>query len=204
MVHYLKRYAFIALLLITYSKICLSQAEQSTINYTELIYFEADPFAFLNNGYSFHLGYENWGMRFDLTKVKVDFPEKFEEGFYNTKKFDLISNINGIKLDYIGNRENWSKNAFLGVDINHQKLSFKHRQTLESKNLNSFNLGLRAGYKIPIYKGFYATPWAAVWKNLKSTQLFEVEGDLVSTNKWDWIVTIHFGYSIKLGEVKNK
>ena len=164
-----------------------------------LIYIEADPFAYINKGYSIHLGYENWGMRFDLTKVKVDFPERFEEAFYNTKEFDLVTNISGIKIDYIGNRSNWTKNAFIGVDINYQKQSFTHRKTFQSKNLNTINLGLRAGYKIPIlFKGFYITPWAALWKNTASNQSFIVNGDSISTLEWDWIATIHFGYAIKI------
>lgn len=174
-----------------------SQSHNPEVNYEELIYVEVDPFAFINKGYSFHLGYENWGFRFDLTKVKVDFPVSFEEAFYKSKKFDLVSNISGIKIDYIGNRSNWTKNAFVGLDINYQKLSFEHRNTLQRKNLNTFNIGLRTGYKIPIFKGFYITPWAAVWKNVASIQEFTVADDHIQTNEWDWIVTLHFGYAYR-------
>ena len=190
--------SLIGFLLVCFSHNGFSQKNDSDKNNQELFYIEADPFAYINKGYSVHLGYENWGMRFDLTKVKVDFPESFEEAFYDTKAFDLQTNIVGIKVDYIGNRSNWTKNGFIGIDINHQKQSFKHRKTLQSENLKTFNLGLRVGYKIPIFKGFYVTPWAAVWKNIASNQSFNVGGDSISTLKWDWITTIHFGYAIKI------
>jgi len=119
-----KRITVAGFFLICITPSIYSQSQATKKNYEELIYIEADPFAYINKGYSIHLGYENWGMRFDLTKVEVDFPESFEEGFYGTKAFDLVTNISGIKVDYIGNRTNWTKNAFIGIDINHQKQSF--------------------------------------------------------------------------------
>jgi len=163
-----------------------------------LIYFEADPFAYINKGYSLHLGYENWGFRFDLTKVKVDFPESFEKAFYDTKAFDLVTNINGIKIDYIGKRTNWTKGAFAGLDVNAQRLSLKHRQTNNQTTLNVFNIGVRAGYKFTIYKGLYVTPWAAIWRNVTSEQSYKIGNDIIKTNEWDWITTIHIGYALKL------
>ena len=72
------------------------QSENTDRNYNQLIYFEADPLAYINKGYSLHLGYENRGYRFDLTRVKVDFPLAFEEGFYGTGAFDLVTNIYGV------------------------------------------------------------------------------------------------------------
>ena len=167
-------------------------------SFNELIYFEADPFAYINKGYSLHLGYENWGWRFDLTKVKVDFPLAFEEGFYNTKAFDLITHITGFKIDYIGNRENWTRGAFVGLDVNKQKLGMTHRDTEMQKDLYAFNVGLRAGYKFNIYKGFYVTPWAAVWKNVNELESFSVGEDTITSNGWDWITTLHIGYAVRL------
>lgn len=177
-----------------------ANAQDITTDETEngLIYLEADPFAYINKGYSLHLGYENWGFRFDLTKVKVDFPESFEEAFYDTKAFDLVTNINGIKIDYIGKRTNWTKGAFVGLDVNTQELNFTHRESNSQTSLNIFNIGVRAGYKFNIYKGLYITPWAALWRNVTPEQSYKVGNDIIKTNKWDWIATIHIGYSIKL------
>lgn len=193
-----RKVTMVGVLLLGLTSGAYSQTTEKEINYEELIYIEADPFAYLNKGYSIHLGYENWGWRFDLTKVKVDFPESFEEAFYGTKAFDLVTNIRGIKIDYIGNRSNWTKGGFIGLDVNRQNLSFEHRSSGRTKDLNTFNLGLRAGYKIPIFKGFYITPWAAIWRNVASMQEFTVGTDQISTNEWDWILTLHFGYAIKL------
>lgn len=167
-------------------------------SFNELVYFEVDPFAYINKGYSLHLGYENWGWRFDLTKVKVDFPIAFEEAFYNTEAFDLVSNIVGFKIDYIGHRENWTRGAFVGLDVNRQKLGMTHRSTEMSKDLNTFNIGIRVGYKINIYKGFYVTPWAALWKNVMAEESFTVGEDTISSNEWDWITTLHIGYCVRL------
>jgi len=89
-------YLSIALIATASAQVNLNQEDNK--NFDELIYIEVDPFAYINKGYSIHLGYENWGFRFDLTKVKVDFPEAFEDAFYSTKAFDLVSNINGIKI----------------------------------------------------------------------------------------------------------
>lgn len=175
-----------------------SVAQEKKTNSKGTIYLEADPFAYINKGYSIHPGYENWGFRFDLTFVKVDFPKSFEENFYGTTKFDLVTNINGIKIDYIGNRTNWSKGFFVGLDINHQKLNFTHRETSQNKNLYAFNVGFRGGYKIKIYKGFYITPWVAYWFNVNKPQTYQVNNDEVLTNKTDWILTLHLGYSINL------
>lgn len=185
------------LMIIASATTLFSQSQTQEIQYDEILYVELDPLAFIHDGYSFHLGYENWGYRFDLTKVKVDFPESFEEAFYKTKAFDLVTHISGVKMDYIGNRSNWTKNAFIGLDINHQKLSFEHRATGSIKDLNTFNIGLRTGYKLPIFKGLYITPWAALWRNVATKQEYIVETDKVTTNDWDWIVTLHFGYAYK-------
>jgi hypothetical protein len=193
-----KKLMIAGILMLGFTSSGFSQNQKTEKDFTEIIYFEADPFAYINKGYSLHLGYENWGWRFDLTKVKVDFPLKFEEAFYHTKEFDLVTNINGFKVDYIGNRTNWTKGAFVGLDVNHQKLSFEHRNTKQSKDLSAFNIGIRAGYKIPIFKGFYVTPWAAIWKNVSAGKEFSVGSDKIVSNEWDWITTLHFGYVIKL------
>lgn len=174
-----------------------AQKQDNNETPVQLIYVEADPLAYINKGYSIHLGYENWGMRFDLTKVKVDFPDSFEDAFYGTKAFDLVTEITGFKVDYIGNRTNWTRGAFVGIDVNAQKLNFTHRTTLESKDLSAFNLGIRTGYKFDLYRGFYVTPWAAIWRNIASEESFESGYDQVTTNKWDWITTLHFGYAVK-------
>ncbi len=187
----------IAILLLT-TLTSVAQEQNQKKKTKGLIYLEADPFAYINKGYSIHPGYENWGFRFDLTFVKVDFPKSFEENFYGTTKFDLVTHINGIKIDYIGKRENWTKGFFVGIDMNYQTLNFKHRETNQNKNLYAFNIGLRTGYKIKIYKGFYITPWGAVWKNVNGIQTYKIQNDEVSTNQWDWLVTLHFGYSINL------
>jgi len=175
-----------------------SQETEISIKSNGLIYFEADPFAYINKGYSLHLGYENWGYRLDLTKVKVDFPEAFEEAFYGSSAFDLVTYINGFKLDYIGKRSNWTKGAFFGLDVNHQKLSFTHRESNVKQDLSAFNIGLRLGYKINLYKGLYVTPWMAVWRNASDVQSFSVGDDIIKTNQVDWITTLHFGYSVPL------
>ncbi len=186
----------VALLLTTLTSVAQELTQKKKTK--GLIYLEADPFAYINKGYSIHPGYENWGFRFDLTFVKVDFPKSFEEKFYGTTKFDLVTHINGIKIDYIGNRENWTKGFFVGLDMNYQTLNFKHRETNQNKNLYAFNIGVRTGYKLKIYKGFYITPWGAIWKNINDIQTYKIQNDEVSTNHWDWIVTLHFGYSINL------
>jgi len=98
---------------------------------TKLIYFETDPIAYFMKGYSLHFGYQNWGWRLDLTSVYVDYPKLFEEGF-GSDKFDLKVNLNGIKIDYVGNRTNWTKELFVGVDIHHQKLNVKYKNTGQS------------------------------------------------------------------------
>jgi len=174
-----------------------AQDSQNNISFTEQVYIEADPLAYINKGYSVHLGYENWGWRFDLTKVKVDFPERFENAFYNTSAFDLVTFINGFKIDYIGNRTNWTKGAFIGLDINSQKLNFKHRETGIDKDLFALNIGLRAGYKFNIFRGFYITTWGAIWKNVLTSRTFEVQSDQITTNGFDWITTLHLGYAFK-------
>ena len=187
-----------AVLLLIMSLTSVAQEQGQKEKTKGLIYLEADPFAYINKGYSIHPGYENWGFRFDLTFVKVDFPESFEDKFYGTTKFDLITHINGVKIDYIGKRENWTRGFFVGLDINYQTLNFRHRETNQDKNLYAFNIGLRTGYKIRIFKGLYVTPWGAIWRNINDIQTYQVNNDIVSTNQWDWILTLHLGYSINL------
>lgn len=190
-----KKMVVAGLFLVGLTTIGFSQTQETKKSPDQLIYIEVDPLAYINKGYSLHLGYENWGLRFDLTKVKVDFPESFEDAFYKTKAFDLVTKISGVKVDYVGNE---SKGIFVGVDINYQALNFTHRETLLNKNMNAFNVGLRAGYKVNIFKGFYITPWAAVWKNVANNESFTTEADSISTLDWDWITTIHLGYAIKI------
>ncbi len=161
-----------------------------------LIYLEVDPLAYIFNGYSIHPGFETNGFRFDITLVKVNYPDNFTERFYGTSAFDLTTHIRGLKVDYTGQREDWMRGAFIGIDINQQTLNFQHNQSKNEKKLRTLNAGLRGGYKIGIYRGFYATPWAALWRNLLREQRFESGSDSVSTNRWEWLITVHLGYAI--------
>ncbi len=160
-----------------------------------LTYLEADPLAFINRGYSVHPGYENWGLRLDLTIVQVDFPQSYEERFYNTTRFDLVTDIQGFKIDYVGET---SDGPFVGLDAHHQALHFRHRKTHESEDLHALFIGPRAGWKFVLWEGLYVTPWAAAWRNILAEQSFSVGSDRVTTNPWDLLITLHIGYHFPL------
>ncbi|MCI4647135.1 hypothetical protein [Phaeodactylibacter sp.] len=168
--------------------------------YKGLLYFEADPLAYINQGYSIHLGYENWKWRtrFDLTTVRVDYPETFEDFLYGTTAFDLVIRIDGIKVDYLLNKKDLNKGAFVGVDINSTRLLLTHRETGGEEVINEVNIGIRGGYKLNIWKGFYITPWAALWLDAANEQEFVVGNDKISNPGWSWLVTAHLGYAYPL------
>ncbi len=166
----------------------------------QLVYLEADPLAYINRGFSIHPGYENWGLRFDLTIVRVDFPEAYETRFFNPA-FDLITGIQGVKVDWVGER---SRGLFAGLDLHHQGLHVTHRDGGDEDTLHALFAGPRIGYKLPIYKGLYVSPWAAVWRNLLPTQSFSAGGDTFTTNPWDVLITLHLGYALPVRQAAGR
>lgn len=164
-----------------------------------LIYLEADPLAYFNKGFSIHPGYENWGFRFDITLVHVDFPKSFETKMYGTDQFDLVTDIQGFKLDYIGDN---TEGGFIGVDINRQRLDFTHEETKLSKRLYATYLGVRTGWKFILIDSLYVTPWLAIWKNISAKKSFAVQDSVVTVNPWDFLVTLHIGYHFDLTNIR--
>ncbi len=158
-----------------------------------LVYLEADPLAYINRGWSVHPGIEHKGLRFDLTLVQVDFPERYEQALYDTDAFDLVTDIQGLKVDWIGAD---TDGPFVGVDVHHQALHFTHRDTRQAETLHALYAGVRAGWKFTLWRGLYVTPWVAGWRNVLPQQRLTVDGDTVDTNPWDALVTLHVGYHL--------
>lgn len=59
-----KKRMLVGILMLGFTSVGFSQNQKVEKEFTEIIYFEADPFAYINKGHSLHLGYENCGWRF--------------------------------------------------------------------------------------------------------------------------------------------
>lgn len=153
---------------------------------------EADPIAFILNGYSFHAGYTMGHLRFDAGIFGIKQP-----GFaLENKLFSVFSSGGGVKVDYLL-RPN--RGLFVGLQSDYvtDKIGLKSGEATES--VSGVTLGLRTGYRFMFgkkenqFKGFYLVPWVGLIRSLNPSVVTQ-SGNTYSQSQWSVFPTIHLGY----------
>ncbi|MCF0050511.1 hypothetical protein LXM25_10605 [Dyadobacter sp. LJ53] len=163
--------------------------KQPTANRFEI---EADPIAYILNGYSFHAGYTLAHLRFDVGVFGIKQP-KFALA---NEQFSVRSSGFGVKADYLFRA---NKGFFLGLqsDYGMDRIGLK---TSDARIVSkSIILGARTGYRFMFgekedqYKGLYLVPWVALMHTLDPTIVMQ-NNQSYEQKKWSVFPTIHLGY----------
>lgn len=163
--------------------------KQPTANRFEI---EADPIAYILNGYSFHVGYTLGHVRFDAGVFGIKQPKFAMEN----NRFSVRSSGFGIKADYLFRA---SKGFFLGLqsDYGTDKIGLKGSPIKQESE--SLMLGVRTGYRFMFgkkenrYKGLYLVPWVALINTLDPAVVTQND-QRYEQKKWSVFPTVHLGY----------
>ncbi len=153
---------------------------------------EADPIAFILNGYSFHVGYTKGHLRFDAGVFGIKQPDFA----LDNKLFSVFSSGGGLKVDYLL-RPN--RGLFFGLQSDYatDKIGLKSEETTQS--VSGVTLGLRTGYRFMLgkqerqFKGLYLVPWVGLIHSLNPSVVTK-GGHTYSQASWSIFPTIHLGY----------
>jgi hypothetical protein len=153
---------------------------------------EADPVAFIFNGYSFHLGYTKGHFRFDAGIFGIKQP-----GFaLENKSFSVFSSGGGVKVDYLFRR---NRGFFVGLQSDYATDKIGLKSGGDKQSVGGVTLGLRTGYRFMLgkeehqFKGFYLVPWVGLINSLNPSVVTR-NGQAYTQAKWSVFPTIHLGY----------
>lgn len=125
------------------------------------IELEADPLAYLLQGYSFHAGVTYNKFRSSVGVFGIEQPEFFLEN----DAFSVYSSGFDAKTDYLFTG---IKGFHAGLQLTYGRDKLTLKDTGDSEELWGLNIGLRTGYRLMLgrvenqYKGLYVNPWIAL------------------------------------------
>ena len=153
---------------------------------------EADPIAFIFNGYSFHLGYTMGHLRFDAGVFGIKQPSFALEN----KLFSVFSSGGGVKVDYLPRR---NRGLFIGLQSDYATDKIGLKSDGDTQSVSGVTLGLRTGYRLMFgkaehqFKGFYLVPWVGLIHSLNPSVITK-NGNDYTQSQWSLFPTIHLGY----------
>jgi hypothetical protein len=153
---------------------------------------EADPIAFILNGYSFHVGYTMGHIRLDAGVFGIRQPDFALQN----KLFSVFSSGAGIKADYLLRK---NRGLFFGLqsDYGTDKIGLKSHEN--TRSVSGATVGLRTGYRFMFgkkanqYKGLYLVPWIALI-NSPNPHVIRDNGHEYAQPRWSVFPTVHLGY----------
>jgi hypothetical protein len=148
---------------------------------------ETDPLAFALKGYSLHVAREAGPYRVSVGVFAADVPEwaHGNEGFE--------SSVRGVGLKLHRYLSPSRSGAFVGAELNSVRTRIERTDLSLAVYRDSVSIGVEAGYRYDLGRGFYATPWVAVSYDLDATDV--PVGDRVF--RWraaGGFAAIHLGY----------
>jgi hypothetical protein len=159
---------------------------------------ELDPFAYLFEGYSLHVGLRTSQVRVDLGAFAAKYPAMLSAN----PDLEGRGRGAGLKVDWrpfqrpeISSR--WltelGRGAFVGASTSYAWLDVRDPVTTISASQFHIHTALRAGWDVPIAAGFYVVPWASV------AYVFGAEPIALGNQTWDThqislFATVHAGW----------
>jgi hypothetical protein len=150
---------------------------------------EVDPLAYAAGGHSVHVGLGRGRVRFDLGAFAADIPE----WLHGNDGFDARFDGFGAKLD-VFLRESWS-GPFAGVEAGLLGTTLRSPDGGHDFD-RRLQVGGRAGWRIPLPAGFYATPWIGVGYAIGAGDR-RVGAYVYEESPWVIFPTLHVGYRIR-------
>ena len=122
---------------------------------------EADPLAYVLNGYSVHVGITYGKFRSSIGTFGIKQPS-FQ---LDNEAFSVYSSGFDLKTDYLFGK---TKGFHAGLQLTYGKDKIGLKGSADKENLWGLNIGARGGYRFMFgkaenkYRGFYINPWAAL------------------------------------------
>lgn len=148
---------------------------------------EADPIAYVLDGYSGHLAYVFNPVRVSVGVFGVDVPEFF----HGNEGWALSSRGATMKVDYlIPNLGGF----FVGLDTGYQRATLTLESTSASEDQDVFGVGARTGYRVTFPgTGFYLVPWVSV-SYLFNPDDVVLDGETFEQGSVQVFPTVHLGW----------
>lgn len=182
-----------------YSCICLtglavliapaSHAQEITRPHLEL---EADPLAYILNGYSLHLALSYPKMRYSIGIVGIKQPDFF----LDNKAFTVYTSEFDFKTDYLFGVV---RGFFAGIQLTYGRDRIGLTNEKYRENLWGMTVGIRGGYRFMFghadkqYKGFYITPWIA-WLYTPDAKTVQRGSENYRQPRWFPFPAVHLGW----------
>jgi len=150
---------------------------------------EADPFAYMVNGYSGHIARQIFDGR---ARVQIGlFAEDVPSAFHGEDNFYFRAQGVTLKADYFfsGITQGW----FVGLDGDYSKTRYRLKETHESTTRNRSGFGPRAGYRFEMGDNVYVTPWISI-RYIFNTENVVVSGNEFSEDDIAIFPTVHLGW----------
>lgn len=150
---------------------------------------EADPLAYIVNGFSAHVA-RNLGesrMRLQLGVFGADVPD----WLHGEDDFDLRVRGVTMKVDYFLAER--SRGLFIGMDADYSRLRYRLQETRVATQRNLLGVGPRAGYRLEIGQNLYATAWVSV-RYLFNADDVTVSDKRFSQDRYAIFPAVHVGW----------
>ena len=148
---------------------------------------EADPIAYVLNGYSGHLAYVFDPARVSIGVFGVDVPQFF----HGNEGWELRSRGVTVKVDYLIPTLN---GLFIGLDMGYQRSEFtlESAEGIEKRDL--FGAGIRTGYRYFFGNtGFYVVPWISVSYQFNAEDIV-INSETFEQGQVQVFPTLHLGW----------
>ena len=148
---------------------------------------EADPIAYVLNGYSGHLAYVFDPARVSVGVFGVDVPQFF----HGNEGWDLRSRGATVKVDYLISK---LKGLFVGIDTGYQRSEYTLESAEETEDQDLFGAGVRTGYRYFFRDtGFYVVPWVSVSYQFNAEDIV-INGERFEQGQVQVFPTLHLGW----------
>lgn len=147
---------------------------------------EADPTAYVLDGYSLHVGLGYRHVRVDLGAYAMAIPKLV----HGSDDFDVSFHGYGAKLQYFPFDE--QSGGFVGVDGGVTRVLLQRNGTDLAALDRRYGVGAHAGWRFDLGAGFYATPWVGVSYSF-GTENVTLAGKTFEANPVTVFPAVHFG-----------
>ncbi len=147
---------------------------------------EVDPLAYALGGTSVHVGMQFDRLRADLGAFSLDVPSEF----HGNPGFGFSMAGVGAKLDYFPFAK--ATGFFAGIEASFVRGTIIEEDSAIAERATNITLGVRAGYRFPLGKRFFASPWIGVGYATGKDR--EVGGQAWKHSHLTIFPTVHLGY----------
>jgi hypothetical protein len=152
--------------------------------------FELDPTAYALSGNSIHVGLGTGRYRLDLGNFALAVP-RWVTG---NDAYDVSFDGYGAKLQMFPLAE--QRGLFVGVDAAYARVLAERRGTEMAVRDGEVQVGVDAGYRMPIAHGFYASAWLGVSRAFGASDV-TLAGATYHPMRIVVFPAIHLGYSFR-------